>query len=134
MCYKNCHIPEKILSWLNIEEEEKKQGKFLCPMCYKNCHIHEKFLSWLNIEEEEKTREVFVPYLLQKLSAVIHSIPFWLVWAEQGINSIDYSNLSFCFTLDLFVLLCHNSPKNELKLKWFWFFRSLLDFSRLSHL
>ena len=25
----------------------------------------------------------------------------------QGVNSIDYSNLSFCFTLYLFVLLCH---------------------------
>ena len=26
----------------------------------------------------------------------------------QGVNSIDYSNLSFCLTLYLFVLLCHN--------------------------
>ena len=46
-----------------------------------------------------------------------------LIHCTQGVNFIDYSNLSFCFTLYLFVLLCHRrrtfkqkSPKNELKL------------------
>ena len=27
----------------------------------------------------------------------------------QGVYSIDNSNISFCFTLDLFVLLCHSN-------------------------
>merc|ERR1740129_1334038 len=59
MCYKNCHIPEKILSWLNIEErkKKKKQGKFFSPMCYKICHIPEKILSWLNIKERKKKKK-----------------------------------------------------------------------------
>mgnify|MGYP007015798871 CR=1 FL=1 len=30
-----------------------------------------------------------------------------LIWSRQGVNSIDYSNLNFCFSLYLFVLLCH---------------------------
>ena len=34
---------------------------------------------------------------------------------RQGVNSIDYSNLSFCFTLYLFALLCHRKRGS-----WLW--------------
>ena len=35
------------------------------------------------------------------------------MWS-QGVNSIDYSNLSFCFTLYLFVLLCPKTFKQTI--------------------
>ena len=46
----------------------------------------------------------------------------------QGVNSIDYSNLSFCFTLYLFVLLCHKKnfqtkvSKKRNKIETIWVF------------
>ena len=49
----------KILSWLNIEEE-KSEGSFLSPMWQKLSNTN-KILSWLNIEEEKKWEKFFVP-------------------------------------------------------------------------
>ena len=34
---------------------------------------------------------------------------FIKIKVSQGVNSKDYSNLSFCFTVYLFVLLCHST-------------------------
>ena len=66
-CYEICHIHEKILSWLNIEEEEKAREVFVPKVLQKLSH------SWKNFEltqyrRRKKAREVFVTNVLQKLS------------------------------------------------------------------
>ena len=54
MCYKNCHVPDKILSCPKIATQEFTWKKFFELTQYK--------------KEEKKAREVFVPKLLRNLS------------------------------------------------------------------
>ena len=93
MCYKNCRIHEKILSWLNIEEEEKAREVFVPNVLQKLSHTW-KFFELTQYRRRRKSKGSFCDQIVTKFVTSVGLLG--LVKFNGEIDDIEQFIFSWC--------------------------------------